>query len=187
MNARIIRSLLIMGLSFTLLSTTCCEEHLLTKDSISAIRVEAFDNSGSVPVGPCDEAPARALLLQAMPQWDKMADIYQLTDSLTALRVMAVDDTGEMMRVDGFRCLVPFRGEDNDVDFNLIDFEFDDSGVRFKEPIGLIGYGSSFYLAYVPEGEPLTGTFRFRVILDCKSGRNIAALSQIVRLTNPVE
>lgn len=69
-------------------------------------------------------------------------------------------------------------------ELQIIDFEFDATGQQLTYPLDAIRSKYDFYLAYIPDGEPLTGEFRFGVTLEFKSGKVIEGKSDIVRLIN---
>lgn len=189
MKSDILRFFMVAVVSMTLLSTTCYED-IYVDEPIQSVRVDLYDNSGEYIKRCVDgKCAAEALVLMIMPQWDEAGAFYQFTDSVTGLRVMAIDvnDGGKAVEMKDLHCFIPMPTEMYEADGIVIDFKFDDSGARFERPIGLIAAHHHFCLAYLPEGEPLAGTYRFRAILDFKSGRSVAALSRIVELTDTEE
>ncbi len=173
----------VMIVSMTLLTTQCYD--YVVEQQIESIDVILYDNSGRILRPLSRECKAEALVIRVIPNWTGYGDVYRLSDPLTAIRVTAIDADGKPMVMRDFKSLIqmpdPYSSNN---ELQIIDFEFDATGQQLTYPLDAIRDRYDFYLAYIPDGEPLTGEFRFGVTLEFKGGKVIEGKSDIVRLIN---
>ena len=182
-----LKTLWLSVVALLLLSVDCIREEDVTAP-VTGIEIMLRNNSTEFPKYCDDTCPSDALVIMMLLYWegyDMMNDetwySFNLTDAMTGIRITAVDVKGNKTVMKDFQCLAtltrPMIG--------VIDFEFDESGERFTQPIRYVPYGEDFYLAYIPDGEPLTGIYRFEVMLMFESGRALVAMSDSINLVNP--
>ena len=182
-----LKTLWISVVALLLLSIDCIREEDVTAP-VAGLEVMLRNNSTKFPEYCDDTCLSNALVIMMLLDWDGY-DIrnsetwysFILPDAMTGIRVTAIDVKGNRTVMKDFKSLVTLSQNM----MGVIDFEFDDSGERFTQPIRYVPYGKEFYLVYLPDGEPLTGIYRFEVMLMFESGRALVAMSDSINLVNP--
>lgn len=182
-----LKTLWISVVALLLLSIDCIREEDVTAP-VAGIEVMLRNNSTKFPEYCDDTCPSNALVIMMLLDWDGY-DIrnsetwysFILPDAMTGIRVTAIDVKGDRTVMKDFKSLVTLSQNT----MGVIDFEFDESCERFTQPIRYVPYGKEFYLVYLPDGEPLTGIYRFEVMLMFESGRALVAMSDSINLVNP--
>ena len=172
-----------MVLSMIWLTTQCVD--YVVEQKMESIDVMLCDNSLEIPMSVSGECYAGALVIRVIPGWSQSSgDVNQLPEPLTAIRITAIDVNGNARVMNDFRCLVPLSLHDNDTEPRAVYFEYDATGERLVTPVESVREQYDFYLAYVPDGEPLSGVFQFRVVFEFRDGKTLENISERVMLTN---
>lgn len=174
-----------MVLSMIWLTTQCAD--YVVEQKMESIDVVLCNNSLDTPMPVSGECDAVALVIRVIPNWSQhWGDVNQLPEPLTAIRIIAIDVNGNAREMNDFRCLVPFGLNDNNPEPQAVYFEYDAAGERLMTPVESVREQYDFYLAYVPEREPLSGVFRFKVVFEFRDGKTLENISERVMLTNTV-